>query len=216
MAIQSVPSQFKGQTLSDAQIAGWAQQGGFTGNDEAIAVAVAIAESSGHIDATNTNTNGSVDYGIWQINSVHADLFNQYPQWWSVENADMAHAVYAAAGNKFSPWTTYNSGAYQLYMTRAKAAVGAPDQGNVVGGPGDTRNVTVIPGVDSIASSLAAFGTGFSAVAGWVSDVHNWERVGLVLIGGALIVAALAVLGGKAVSGPLEYAAGKVLRSAAT
>jgi hypothetical protein len=215
MTYQPVPAEFKGQVLTPAQIAQWAVQAGFKGNDLAVAVAIAMAESSGHIDAKNINIDGSTDLGIWQINTVHADLLARYPQWWSVENADMAFSLYQSKGGKFTDWVTYNTGAYQLYMSQAKQAAASPDTGNVIGGPGDTKTVNVIPGVDSIASSLSAFATGFAAVAQWMGDVHNWERVGLVLIGGALVVGALVMVAGESVSGPVEKVTGKVLRAAA-
>jgi hypothetical protein len=197
--VQAVPAEFKGQTLTPAQIAQWAVQAGFSGQDLTTAVAVALAESSGRIDATNTNIDGSIDYGVWQINSGHADEFAKHPQWWSVENADMAHDVWAAAGNKWTPWVTFNNGRYTSFLLQATAAAKNPDTGNVVGGPGDTKNVTIIPGVDSIAESLSGFTTGLAAVGAWIGNPQNWERVGLVLVGGALVVGALIMVAGKSV-----------------
>lgn len=180
-------------------IAQWAVQAGFSGQDLVTAVAVALAESNGRIDATNTNANGSTDYGVWQINSVHADEFTKYPQWWSVENADMAHDIWAAAGNSWSPWSTYTSGKYTSFLLQATSAAKNPDTSNVVGGPGDTKNVNIIPGVDSIAQSLSGFTTALAAIASWISDPQSWERVGMVLVGGALVVGALIMVSGKSV-----------------
>ena len=195
--VDAVPPEYKGQTLTPKQIAVWATQAGFTGNDVTTAVAVALAESGGRIDATNTNTNGSTDYGVWQINSIHADEFAKHPQWWSVENADMAHDIFVAAGNSWKPWTTYTSGAYNMYLAQASSAASSVNaDGFGAGGPDSTKNVTTIPGVDSIAESFSAFSTGVAAVAKWISDPHNWERVGLVIVGGALIVGALVVIAG--------------------
>jgi hypothetical protein len=215
VTIQPVPPEFAGQHLSDAQIAGWAIQAGFSGADLQKAVAIAIAESGGRVDATNHNTNGSTDYGVWQINSIHADEFAKYPQWWSVENADMAHDIYAAAGNSFSPWTTYTSGAYQMYMSRAATAAGAPDKGNVTGGPQDTTTVTEIPGVTSIATSLSAFSQGLAGIAKWVGTPSNWERVGLVLIGGALVVGALVMIADQAVPASVKRNVNAAVKAAA-
>ena len=39
-----------------------------------MAAAVAMAESGGHPNATNRNSNGSTDRGLWQINSVHGAM----------------------------------------------------------------------------------------------------------------------------------------------
>jgi hypothetical protein len=209
--------------LTDSQLASWVRGAGWQTLDEMVtAIAIAYAESSGRIDAKNTNLDGSVDYGVWQINSVHADLFAKYPEWWTVSNAVMAYELYKSKGNKFTDWVTYNTGAYKMFTSHARAAasdVSAPantDLGDAgVAGSDQTTTTTIIPGVDAIASSLAAFSTATAAVASWVSDVRNWERVGMVLIGGALVVGALVMVAGKEVSGPLENVAGKVLRAAA-
>lgn len=199
--VQPVPAEFKGQTLTPPQIAQWAVQAGFSGQDLVTAVAVALAESDGRIDATNTNSDGTTDYGVWQINSVHADEFTKHPQWWSVENADMAHDIYAAAGNKWTPWSTYTSGKYTSFLLQATSAAKNPDASNVVGGPGDTKTINVIPGVDSIAESLSGFTTALAGIAAWMGNAQNWERIGLVLVGGALVVGALIMVSGNSVSG---------------
>lgn len=215
MTIQPCPPQFKGQTISPADMANWARQAGFSGPDLTTIVAIGIAESHGHTDAKNTNLDGSTDYGVWQINSVHADLFDKWPEWWSVTNANMAHALFTARKNSFDDWVTYKNGTYQMYMGQAGSAALNPGAAtNTSGGPDQTTTTNIIPGVDAIASSLSAFSTGFAAMAKWMSDVHNWERVGLVFIGGALVVGALVMLTGKEISAPLENVTGKVLRAA--
>lgn len=109
--------------LSDGQIAAYASAAGFTGNDLSIAVAVCLAESGGRTNATNHNSDGSTDYGLWQINSVHADLLSQGS--WSdpADNARMAHAVWQSSG--WGAWTTYKSGAYFVYIVRGRAAATA-------------------------------------------------------------------------------------------
>lgn len=203
MTIKPAPPEAKGVTLTDVQIASWARTSGFaTLNDITTAVAIALAESGGHIADTHLNLNGSTDYGVWQINSVHAALFDQYPDWWTVSNGKMAFSVFQGFGWK--AWTTYNSGAYLLYMGRARAAAtdaSAPagtdmSAGSGVAGQDSTKTVTTIPGFDSVAQSLSAYATGLAAVTAWISDIHNWERVGLVIVGGALIVGALTVIAG--------------------
>lgn len=110
--------------VTPTQIANYAAAAGFSGTDLAIAVAIALAESSGNTTATHKNNNGSVDYGLWQINSVHSDLLNAS---WSngAANARMAYAIYSAAGNRFTDWVTYNSGAYTLYMPQAVVGAAA-------------------------------------------------------------------------------------------
>jgi lysozyme-like protein len=108
--------------LTPAQIQYYAQSAGFTGQDLATAVAIALAESSGNPNIYNAETaakggtpQGQGSYGLWQIYlKMHPEFAgaNLYdPQ----TNANAAYAIYTAAGG-FSPWSTYNSGAYQAYL----------------------------------------------------------------------------------------------------
>lgn len=101
-----------------------AKHAGFTGTDLVVAVAVAGAESGWNPTATNLNTDGSTDFGMWQINSVHADLLASADWRDPFANAVMAHKVWADAGGSWTPWTTFVSGAYQAHMGEALAALG--------------------------------------------------------------------------------------------
>ena len=66
------------------------------------ALAIMQAESGGNPNATHLNHNGSVDKGLWQINSVHG---NQ--NWYDPKiNADEAYLLYVSAGRSWRPWTT--------------------------------------------------------------------------------------------------------------
>ena len=84
-----------------------------------VATAIAFAESSGNIHAVNHNHNGSTDYGLWQINSVHGMtrgyLFN-------VDNNANAMVDISTGGTKWSPWSTYTNGAYRKHMAASHAA----------------------------------------------------------------------------------------------
>lgn len=69
--------------------------GGFSGDDLPVAVAVAFAESLGDPEAVNFNRDGSVDRGLWQVNSIHGfdgDLFNP------IYNAESAFWVFERQG----------------------------------------------------------------------------------------------------------------------
>ena len=95
-------------TLSAQDIAGYAQNAGFSGSDLVMAVAVALAESSGvsaAIGDLQITPGGSV--GLWQINlKYHPEFAGQDltdPQ----TNANAAYSVYQAAGDRFTPWSTY-------------------------------------------------------------------------------------------------------------
>ena len=110
--------------LSASQIAQYAANAGFSGDDLATAVAIALAESSGNPNAngdTNLTPGGSV--GLWQINLAAHPEFAQVDLTDPQTNADAAYAVYVAAGYNFRPWSTYKSGAFAQYLSDAQGAV---------------------------------------------------------------------------------------------
>lgn len=115
---------------SISNIAQYAEAAGFAGNDLIVAVAIAMAESGGNPNAYNPETAagapaGKGSYGLWQIYlSAHPEFTGQNlydPQ----TNANAAFAIYSAAGNSFSPWSTYKSGAYQSFLGSASDQVNA-------------------------------------------------------------------------------------------
>jgi hypothetical protein len=79
-----------------------------------IMAAIALAESSGQIGATNKNTDGSTDRGLWQINSVHAQYDAQRLLTDPLYNAQAAVAIERSSG--LTAWTTYTSGAYKQFL----------------------------------------------------------------------------------------------------
>lgn len=161
-------------TLSDAQL--WTLCVSQWGNtqDALTAFCIALAESSGRTDATHKNSNGSTDYGIFQINSVHTALLNGQNWQDPAANAHMAYTLWSAAGNKFSPWTTWKTGAYMFFMSRAQAAQksgGAP--------------VPAASGGDSQSTPAATDSNTDPAIANATSG-STWARMGL-FVGGALL-----------------------------
>jgi Lysozyme like domain len=117
--------------LSASQIAGYAANAGFSGSALNTAVAIALAESSGNpsvVGDTSITPGGSV--GLMQINlAAHpeysaADLLD--PQ----TNMDAAYQIYQDAGGSFTPWTTYNSGAYASSLPSMALTVYNDDSGD--------------------------------------------------------------------------------------
>lgn len=110
--------------LSASDIAGYAQNAGFRGQDAILAVSVALAESGGDPNAVgdlNLTPGGSV--GLWQINlKAHPEYDPGQltdPQY----NANAAYNVYMAAGGSFSPWSTYAGGQYSAFIVQAQQGV---------------------------------------------------------------------------------------------
>jgi hypothetical protein len=101
---------------SVSTIAGYASKAGFTGADLAIAVAIAYAESGGRADAIGDLDLG-VSVGLWQINLRAHPQYSQDELLDPQINANAAFAIYQAAGESFTPWTTFRSGKYQDYLS---------------------------------------------------------------------------------------------------
>jgi hypothetical protein len=102
--------------LGSSDIQNYASNAGFEGDDLNTAVAVALAESSGNPSALG-DLNLGVSVGLWQINLKAHPEYTQGELTDPQTNANAAYAIYSAAGNQFTPWTTYNTGAYEAYLT---------------------------------------------------------------------------------------------------
>jgi hypothetical protein len=102
--------------LTAESVAAIAYRAGWRGDDIDIAVAVARAESGWRATITNGNTNGSVDYGLFQINSIHAAILAGGNWADPQDNAAMAFKVWTDAGGKWGPWVTFWSGSYRKYL----------------------------------------------------------------------------------------------------
>ena len=85
----------------------WESAGGSPGA-AFTAAEIARAESGGQQNATDNNTNGSTDRGYWQVNSIHGALSTYDP----AGNARAAVQI-SHDGQDWSPWVTYQTGAYQ-------------------------------------------------------------------------------------------------------
>ena len=76
------------------------------------AIAIARAESGSREDAFHANDNGSIDVGIFQINSVHfnkpgcslKEIVN------AEKNVDCAYQIWKSSG--WNAWTVYKTGAF--------------------------------------------------------------------------------------------------------
>ncbi len=117
-------------TLSPAQIAEYAHDAGFRGQDLTVAVAVALAESGGNPKAHNPVAPDD-SYGLWQINMYRGmgperreqfDLDSNRELFDPEENARAAWEI-SGRGQSFGPWSTYTNGAYKQYLDEARRGV---------------------------------------------------------------------------------------------
>ena len=88
----------------------WIQNGGKPAAAP-LAASIALAESTGRPDATNQNTNGSTDRGLWQINSVHGAQST-----YDITGNVKAAIAISNNGTNWTPWSTFNSGAYKPFL----------------------------------------------------------------------------------------------------
>ena len=97
-----------GGTLSCSGLeALWESAGGSDGT-AFMAAEIARAESGGQQYATDDDGNGTVDRGYWQVNSIHGGLSTFDP----AGNARAAVEL-SGDGTNWSPWVTYQTGAYE-------------------------------------------------------------------------------------------------------
>lgn len=86
-----------------------------------VALAIQRAENpKGACEIYHYNTNGTLDWGYFQINTVHLERpgLNLRDLLDCKANIDFAYVLYEERG--FSPWSTYNSGAYLKFLRHAQ------------------------------------------------------------------------------------------------
>lgn len=167
---------------------------GFKGHDRVIAAAVAMAESSGNAHAIHINDNGTADYGLWQINSVHRDLFDQYDWTMPGDNGRMAYTVWQKAGGKWSPWATYPNAA-NLQMNKAVADIkshGVSNPDSDSGSPYTASIADILTGAitQGVENSVPGV-TQLEDISNFLTKISNpksWASIGLVILGGILIL----------------------------
>lgn len=153
------------EPLTATQVAKAAYAAGWRGADLVVAVAVAKAESDWNPTATNINTNGSTDYGLFQVNSVHGAILARGEWADPSANAAMAYQVWSDAGSSWSPWVTYWRGTYREHLDEAQAAVA---------GIADVASQTIGCSADVVsAGSLADPGPGPQAADGMTPRAAN-------------------------------------------
>jgi hypothetical protein len=110
-----------GPNLTVAQIGTVAMSAGFSGSGLVMAIAVALAESSGNPSATNFDSNGTVDRGVWQINSAHLE----YSAGCDYDPTCAAGAAFSISGGGtvWNAWVTYQHGAEIAYLPVAVSFV---------------------------------------------------------------------------------------------
>lgn len=150
--------------LTYAQMEGYALKAGWTPAEAPVVAAIGEAESGGNTDAVNPTDNHGrqSSYGWLQIsNGTHTP---PSPNWADpATNAALGRQKFVDAGHSFSPWGTYDSGAYRAYLSGSTT----PDT-NVKGNPNAlTAETTAAISADCL--------LGISGVPGtsWINDLFG-------------------------------------------
>lgn len=125
-----------GQQYNFAELQGlWINAGGPKAV-AGIAAAIALAESGGCSAAVNpTDNNGTqTSWGLWQWSD---GTHNEPPGILDpFTNAQQSVMKYQTAGNSFSPWGTYTSGAYRGFLSGGTPDLNVPTSASASSGGG--------------------------------------------------------------------------------
>lgn len=172
-------------------VAKFARGAGFSGLDVQTAVAVAMAESGNSnplhpmCDAqARLLTSREDSRGLWQINTfAHPDATgNLYDP---AYNAQYAFGLKSKQG--WSPWSTFNSGAYLAWMPAAEIAV-VNAGGQTLAG--DTASKGEQTGIATPAQAFLDVLKTPLTILTFLEQGSTWTRIAKFGIGGLLLVAA--------------------------
>ena len=178
------------RVLSPVEIGQAAVAAGFPADQIPMAVAVALAESGGRPDATNKNRNGSTDYGLWQINSIHGGLLREGSWANPADNAKMAYKVWSQAGKSWRPWVAFKTGAAGAIMARQDKDWLTGVAGGVAKGVGDAQKLINAAGTATSTGLNAASNSMFAQFMG----VDFLTRLWLLILGLLLIIVGTVVV----------------------
>lgn len=163
----------------------WIQAGGQP-QVAAIAAAIAMEESRGNSGATDCDSNGTIDRGLWQINSVHGAQST-----YDVMGNARAAVSISNRGSDWSAWSSYASGAYKQFLQVGVAPSSAPINATQAAA-NNTTSQAQLTGTANVGPIVLP--TGLSALnpSDWWNDLvvgtatNATETVGKTLIGVAI------------------------------
>lgn len=171
-----------GSVLTDRQLLSLVMEVGVPKDQWAIAIAIALAESSGQVSAIGgPNSDGTYDRGLWQVNDIHPQYDRQQLISSPIYNARAMYDI-SSGGTVWRPWSSYdpppptNNSSYQQFLVRAQEAVQA--------GP----EPLIDSSFDVFAKNAAGTATGNSdAIAGVLEYAHTFAGLRYVYGGDSLI-----------------------------
>lgn len=187
-----------------------------------IAIAIAMNESGGDPSAVNDkNRDGSIDRGLWQINSVHlgprgqlAGKFTAADLLDADKNAKAAFIV-GRGGANWSPWSPTFPGKVAAWLKANNIKTSYPDgtsgiedllaikSGQVKGNKTSVNPVeTLRAGIDGLADAAAAIADVAGVIGAAVTDVGWWKRVAIGVAGVVLLLVGFALVSNDALLPP--------------
>lgn len=167
---------------SIGDLIGASSAAGFAGTSLFTAVAISLAEDGRmELKAVNVNSDGSRDRGPWQINDKwHPEVGDSC----AFDLACSAGAAYRISnqGKSFTPWATFNNGAYKQHLSDATA--GASSSTTATTGPGSS--VPGLPDLSDIGTAISSLTSTFISAA--------QIATGALIIGFGLAVAAVMLI----------------------
>ena len=113
--------------LTIAQAAQYAIQAGFRGASIATIVAICMAESGLNTQAVSPTQ----DYGLVQIHLAAHPGVTMACALDPTCSLGKAYAI-SGGGSDFTPWATYNNGAYRMYLSQAQQAAASASSASAV------------------------------------------------------------------------------------
>lgn len=204
-----------------ADVAKAAKAAGFPNGELVTAVAVAYAESTFNASATHKNSDGSTDYGLWQINSSHGFPELSNGSWATpTVNAQLAYRVWKAQGwNAWSVHKPSDAIGYARYVAAIPAAeafvlagtgVSAAAAG-AVGLPGDAASSAAGTAEDAL-TLTAEIAKEPLTVLKWFEQPDTWWRILKLGVGSALLITGVYLLVTSAIAAPVTGLAKRAVR----
>lgn len=223
------------ERLSPSTIAQIARAANFPEAEIPVAVAVALAESGGRPSAHCHNCLGVSEdsRGLWQINvNAHADKLTRRgltpaDLFDPLTNATIALEVWRERSGSWRPWSVYLNGSYAAHLDTARAAArstagssqetisavaytgaqgGIPVGGLTPVGPTIKKGSEYADDVAEFANAVTAVPEAVANAVNWWRD--NWQRVGLGVVGGGLVLVGVALVVADNLNVPLPIKRG--------
>lgn len=166
------------------QLLGFAQQAGFQGSSAQTIAGIAYAESSGNDQAINYSDPGG-SYGLTQINGAAHGPTAANTLGNPLEAFQQAFQI-SNGGTNFTPWSTYNSGAYLPYASQLglSGSSSSSPLGGILGGTSGGSGSGGLAGTTATGQTTQSQSP-LSAIFASIGNL--FQSAGLLILGAILV-----------------------------